>query len=236
MNIQILFEKEGLNDKFKTGWGMSYLVGGGLLFDTGEKFEFLEHNAGIMGIDLSAIKKVVISHQHLGHVGGLIGFLQKYNKVTVYLCEHSSDDLKRQVKDFGAELVEVLTSMEIDKGIFTTGQVVASGSEGLLAEQALLIKDGEKNIVMAGCCHSGVLNIFEKINFASGGRITADLFIGGTHLMEKDKRYAEYIALRMHEAAKAVSLGHCTGFEAAEGFKKIYGDAYRELKSGMELT
>ncbi len=45
-----------------------------VLFDTGQGFA-LTHNADALGIDLADIKKVVLSHGHRDHTGGLAQFL-----------------------------------------------------------------------------------------------------------------------------------------------------------------
>ena len=54
-------------------WGLSMLVetdGQKVLFDTGTSIS-ATHNAQIMGIDLSAVDRIVLSHGHYDHTGGL---------------------------------------------------------------------------------------------------------------------------------------------------------------------
>jgi len=54
-------------------WGLSILVESeetNILFDTGQSLS-ASHNAEIMGIDLSRIDKIVLSHGHFDHTGGL---------------------------------------------------------------------------------------------------------------------------------------------------------------------
>ncbi len=56
-------------------WGFAALVevdGYRLLFDTGERPETVLRNAAEMGIDLSTVTDVVLSHHHGDHVGGLL--------------------------------------------------------------------------------------------------------------------------------------------------------------------
>ncbi len=56
-------------------WGFAALVevdGYRLLFDTGERPETVLRNAAEMGIDLSAVTDVVLSHHHGDHTGGLV--------------------------------------------------------------------------------------------------------------------------------------------------------------------
>jgi 7,8-dihydropterin-6-yl-methyl-4-(beta-D-ribofuranosyl)aminobenzene 5'-phosphate synthase len=55
-------------------WGFSALVevdGKRLLFDTGNETDTVLRNAQTLGIDLSSITDVVLSHSHHDHVGGL---------------------------------------------------------------------------------------------------------------------------------------------------------------------
>jgi 7,8-dihydropterin-6-yl-methyl-4-(beta-D-ribofuranosyl)aminobenzene 5'-phosphate synthase len=54
-------------------WGLSFLVETepiNILFDTGQGFS-ASHNATQMGIDLKLVDKIVLSHGHFDHTGGL---------------------------------------------------------------------------------------------------------------------------------------------------------------------
>ena len=60
-------------------WGWSMLVeadGLRLLFDTGLRIS-ATYNAAIMGIDLSSIDRIAISHGHVDHTGGLRDVLER---------------------------------------------------------------------------------------------------------------------------------------------------------------
>ena len=61
------------NYGFLAEWGLSILVEVGgmrILMDTGLSFSVV-HNAQLMGIDLSTIDRIVLSHGHADHTGGL---------------------------------------------------------------------------------------------------------------------------------------------------------------------
>ena len=63
-------------------WGLSMLVeadGKKVLFDTGMGVAAM-HNARLFGIDLSTVDKIVISHGHHDHTGGLREVLQAMRK------------------------------------------------------------------------------------------------------------------------------------------------------------
>lgn len=98
MRVDILFDRGAENNDFSSGWGVSYLIEGHILFDAGEKFSYLENNARIMGVNLSNIDKVIISHNHWDHTGGLEGLLKKNKKIEVYACPDFSLQFKKDVK------------------------------------------------------------------------------------------------------------------------------------------
>lgn len=66
-------------------WGLSILVETDklkILMDTGLSIS-VAHNAEVLGVDLSAIDRIVLSHGHLDHTGGLQDVLTKTGEVEV---------------------------------------------------------------------------------------------------------------------------------------------------------
>ncbi|MBC7369173.1 MAG: MBL fold metallo-hydrolase [Undibacterium sp.] len=64
-------------------WGFSALVeadGYRLLFDTGLRPQTVLHNASELGLDLSGITDVVLSHNHADHIGGLLTLRREFAK------------------------------------------------------------------------------------------------------------------------------------------------------------
>jgi 7,8-dihydropterin-6-yl-methyl-4-(beta-D-ribofuranosyl)aminobenzene 5'-phosphate synthase len=64
-------------------WGFSALVevdGRRLLFDTGNRPQTVLENARELGIDLSGVTDVVLSHHHWDHTGGLIALREALSK------------------------------------------------------------------------------------------------------------------------------------------------------------
>src|SRR4030042_6195251 len=73
------------NYGFLSQWGLSILVevdGMRILMDTGLSFSAV-HNAQLMGIDLSIIDRIVLSHGNADHTGGLREVLKIRGKVEV---------------------------------------------------------------------------------------------------------------------------------------------------------
>jgi len=235
MNIKVLFNNEAIDDKFSAGWGFSCLVGNSVLFDTGENGEYLFHNIKIMGVDISAIDKVIISHDHWDHTGGLWEILSKRENLTVYSCPGFSSEFKDRVKSLGAELVELDGFTEIKDNIFVSGEIESLYHGKDMPEQALCIRTDKGITVITGCAHPGIINMAEraKVNF-SKEKIYS--ILGGFHLKDKSKDETEAIAERFRElGVERVGPTHCSGKEAEDIFKKQYGSKFIAVKTGVSF-
>ena len=229
MKIEILLDKEKDLEEFQVGWGLSFLIDRKILFDTGENFEYLKHNAELLRIDLKKIEKVFISHEHWDHTGGLDRLLEINNQVDVYICKSSSQDFKESIKK-KANLVEVRDILKIDEGIYSSGELAAIYKEEPLYEQFLIIEKNNFLIVLCGCSHPGILNIVEKISFDFKKEIIA--VMGGFHLLDKEERFIRFIAEELKRKVKKVGPSHCTGYSAISYFKKIFEEDFIEIKVG----
>ena len=82
MNITTLIENTAGRTDMLAEWGLSILVeldGLTVLLDSGESGSVV-HNASELGIDLSTIDKIVLSHSHCDHTGGLRELLMVMRK------------------------------------------------------------------------------------------------------------------------------------------------------------
>ena len=82
MNIVTLVENTAGRVGVLAEWGLSILVdvdGLKVLLDTGQSTSVV-HNASVLGIDLSIIDKIVLSHGHFDHTGGLRQLLSAMRK------------------------------------------------------------------------------------------------------------------------------------------------------------
>ena len=80
MSIQIttLSENTVSDEGIVAEWGLSILVKADdhkILFDTGLSFS-AAYNAHILGIELSQVEKIILSHGHSDHTGGLLHILK----------------------------------------------------------------------------------------------------------------------------------------------------------------
>jgi 7,8-dihydropterin-6-yl-methyl-4-(beta-D-ribofuranosyl)aminobenzene 5'-phosphate synthase len=82
LSITTLSENTAGIDGCLGEWGLSVLVESDditVLFDTGQGFSTV-HNADILGVDLTKVDKIVLSHGHFDHTGGLESVLSRMGK------------------------------------------------------------------------------------------------------------------------------------------------------------
>ena len=120
MQVKILFNSTSVDKHLSTGWGLSFLIGNSILFDTGEKGEYLLNNIDQIKVDLPLIEDVIISHDHWDHTGGLWDILKQRQDINVYACPGFSDEFKRKVEVSNNRLVENYEFMEIAKNVFVS--------------------------------------------------------------------------------------------------------------------
>ena len=82
LKITTLSENTADNLGLLAEWGLSILIETGdanILLDTGQTIS-VTHNAKALGIDLKKVDKIVLSHGHADHTGGLVNVLTAMGK------------------------------------------------------------------------------------------------------------------------------------------------------------
>jgi 7,8-dihydropterin-6-yl-methyl-4-(beta-D-ribofuranosyl)aminobenzene 5'-phosphate synthase len=86
--VTILYDAFGDSKELTKDWGFSALVehnGKRILFDTGNDAGIFEHNVKALGVGLTKLDFVVISHRHADHATGVRYVLSVNPNVTVYV-------------------------------------------------------------------------------------------------------------------------------------------------------
>jgi len=222
-----IYDNYQINTELKTAWGFATLIKTScesILFDTGGDSKILLSNMKKLNIKPSSIKKMVISHIHTDHVGGLEGFLERNNNVTVFIPSSFPKSVKNMIIQKGAEFIEISGPGKISDSIYTTGQL-----SGPPKEQSLIIDSKKGLVVITGCAHPGIVNIVKKAK----------------KLMKKDKVYLvlggfhhpplscvkEFRKLQVEKVAPS----HCTGDLAREAFRKEYKENFIEYGVGKVI-
>jgi 7,8-dihydropterin-6-yl-methyl-4-(beta-D-ribofuranosyl)aminobenzene 5'-phosphate synthase len=140
-----------LADKGIGEWGFSALIevdGRKMLFDTGARPETVLQNAKELGIDLSDVEQVFMSHGHSDHTGGLITLRNKFSATNpkalsiVHIGEgaffprpevgayaQSLNELKSSFEKSGGKFIVYKNAQQIYPGMWITGPVPRTNDE-----------------------------------------------------------------------------------------------------------
>ncbi len=214
MKVTIVFNNFNLSRDLAGAWGMAAVVDTGaehVLFDTGSRGEILLENMKRLDISPFQISKVVISHNHWDHTGGLADFLSVNPAVTIYAPE-LDHDLVFRAQGGGAEVFLVREPVQVVPGVRTSGVFVHP-----LPEQALILETSSGHVILTGCSHPGVVNL---VLAAPAPRY---LVTGGFHLFRSSPEAIRAAAEGLEEAGiELVAPSHCTGEAALEYFRRFF--------------
>lgn len=232
--------------------------------DTGSTGAFAD-NAEALGIDLTRVDTVVLSHGHYDHAGGLLRFAALNPGAPIYLQAGADGDFYHGDRYIGIDKAitalpqvrPVRGDLRIDGELFLfagiTGRrfwpqsnlslrVRRDGQtlqDDFSHEQCLVVSQDGHRVLVSGCAHNGILNILDRYRDLFGG--DPDVVISGFHMMKKQPYDCEELDV-IDETARELArhntvfyTGHCTGLPAFERMQTILGEQLRPLHSGVEL-
>ena len=161
IRITILSENSAIMGDFLAEWGLSILVeteGLNILLDTGRSIS-ASYNIDSLEVDLSRIDKIVLSHGHRDHTGGLRQVLSKMNKEIEIIAHPDIWEAKynrrkgekyrfigvpfarQELESLGARFNLTTKPVKITDCITTTGEIpMITGFEEI--EDKLFVKEG----------------------------------------------------------------------------------------------
>ena len=223
VTITVLYDNNEYDERLRTAWGFACLVEGfdeTILFDTGGDSGTLLSNMRTLGVDPQRVDTVVISHVHGDHVGGLGGFLDENQAVTVYLPESFPQSIGDAARDVGADVVKVQESVEICEHVLSTGEL-----GDWIKEQSLVIETARGLVVITGCAHPGIVDIVRQAQEMTGQDVY--LVVGGFHLGGTGTAEIEGIVEDFQQlGVQKVAPCHCSGDAARRLFKEAYGEDF----------
>jgi len=185
-----------------------------LLLDTGQT-DAVVKNAEALGIDLSAVDTVVLSHGHYDHSGGILPFSQINHTAQIIMQKSAAEPHFNGDRYIGIDTdilklpnIQLIDGdMELDDELFLFSGIIGrrcypQGNKKLsrmengvqvpddfLHEQCLVIKQNGKSWLLSGCSHNGILNILDRYKELFDSY--PDYVITGFHMMKKDGEHTE---------------------------------------------
>lgn len=229
--ITIVYDNYLSKKGLETDWGFSALIEYGeqkILFDTGASGSILLSNMRKLGINPKGINKVVLSHAHGDHIGGLQALLNSGARPTVYLLPSFSASYKAELRKT-VKVVEVKAGQKLSERVYTTGAL-----PGPPPEQALVLDTTRDLVVITGCAHPGIVTMVEwaKRHFHE----SPYLVLGGFHLFNKSEAYIGGVINEFHRLGVTYAAPcHCSGMKTRSMFAKDYGKKYLEVGVGKVI-
>ena len=212
MKLIVLSENTSVSESLEYEHGLSIDIETAdhhILFDTGAGCIF-KSNAEKLGVDLSTVDQLVISHGHYDHGGGLRAFLEVNPYAKIYLHKQAFEAHYSKRAEGAAfigldqtllpnerfvfcgddfvidENIEVFSRVK-SKRFFPSCNVTLLMKHGddfvpddFAHEQNLVIRSSGKTMLIAGCAHKGIVNIVDACKDRLGQY--PDYVVGGFHL------------------------------------------------------
>ena len=182
-----------------------------LLMDAGPSALTVQ-NADALGVDLTRVDTVIISHGHYDHSDGLPAFLERNTSAKVYIRREAGEDYQSTLDGLhyigmdpaimsSGRVTWVDGSMRIDEELSLFGGITGrrcwpEGNRALKVrrdgicvqdsfrhEQCLVIEAEGRSVLLSGCAHSGILNILDRYREIYGN--APDIVISGFHMMKR---------------------------------------------------
>jgi 7,8-dihydropterin-6-yl-methyl-4-(beta-D-ribofuranosyl)aminobenzene 5'-phosphate synthase len=257
--VTILYDAFGESKELTKAWGFSALVehnGKRILFDTGNDAAIFEHNVKALGVDLTKLDFVVISHRHADHTTGLRYVLKVNPDVTVYVPTdggngfggaplpatflRADESLPAKMRYFGGTDPEHFTWGKLyDTGNFVLVDRLTEVSPGIFLVRSVSQKKGTlelPELTLAIKRPNGLLlvdgcshaGIEAILEAASAVDPRTEVVFGGLHLATTPLVEIDVLVenLKTKWKVQRIAPGHCTGEPAFARLRKEYGENY----------
>lgn len=139
----------------------------------------------------------------------------------------------------------LFSGVPIDSAVTTSNQALRERLDGelipdrLLHEQNLIVREGGKRFLLAGCAHHGIAAIMNRFREIEGR--APDMALGGFHLSGPGtpgvlpEEALDTLAARLKEHRTVYYTGHCTGDDAINRLSQRMPGQIERLSAGLIL-
>jgi len=266
--VTILYDAFGESKELTKDWGFSALVehnGKRILVDTGNNAAIFEHNVKALGIDLTKLDFVVISHRHTDHTTGLRYVLSVNPNVAVYVPAdgangfggapfpkmylRADESLPARMRYYGGAEPEHFTAGKLyDTGNFVLVNQTTEVSPGIFLVRTVSQKKGTlelPELTLAIERPNGLLlvvgcshaGIEAILEEANAVDSRTEIVFGGLHLATTPVEEIDALVENLATKWKVqrIAPGHCTGEPAFARLKKAYGENYLYAGLGTKV-
>ena len=263
MKWTVLSDNRSFDGLLMTEHGLSILLETEkhrILLDTGASDMFI-HNAERLGIDLSTVDYVFISHGHSDHAGGLQHLVERNRNAKVLVSPDAMSgkffSKRGNLHSITAEwpkidderLVLINQTCAIAEDIHVIAHIpqkhpMPKGNKNLYVQntagdyihddfrhELALYVDG---LLFTGCAHSGLENILAACPYP------VKTVVGGFHLLDGQESKEELTALAQKLKANYPKTqfytSHCTGDEVFAVLKTIMGNSLHAFTCGNQVV
>lgn len=231
IKLLMIYNNMGSSKKLVNVWGLSIWIeekNNAVLFDTGGNPSILLGNIKQSGIDLTKLSKVVISHNHWDHVGGLSAILEEVNNnPIVYVPSSDVGEFQNIYPHVSFEGVN--EPIRLCRNMWSTGQMEGVLRDDVVYEQSLLVTTGNSTILLTGCSHPGIVKISKKSKKILPAK-ELDAVIGGFHLLQHSEKEIKEISLELKNlGVKRIAPSHCTGELAMQIFSEKWEHSHTQI-------
>ena len=228
--VTILFDNHNPSGDPRSLWGFAaYVHEYKLLFDTGSNGRVLLRNMKKLGIDITEVKYLFLSHEHWDHIGGVDSVLEANPNLTIFAPRSLSKNMIADMRTLSNEVIVCRgTPLPLAPDLYSTGV------QGKYTPEHALVIDGASPMVLTGCGHYGIDRIVRR----AGGILDKPIetVIGGFHLHDTpSEEIDEKITTLRATGTTRVMPTHCSGDEAIEQFKDAFGEGFFDGGIGSRL-
>lgn len=267
MKLKVLVDNNTFIDEYYLGEpALSFYIEDGdskILFDTGYSDIFIK-NAEKMNIDLNTLDKIIISHGHNDHTGGLKYLFEKIENKNIEIIAHDKcfnkkvcDDLEIGTPISKEELEKVCTLNicntveKITENIIFLGEIpelnkfekrkiIGKCEENSKFENDLVIEDtaivyrSEKGLFIVTGCSHS--GICNIIEYAKKVCNESKIYgvVGGFHLFDCDERLEQTIKYLKENSIELLYPCHCVSLDAKIEIGKQI--KIQEVGVGLEIN